>query len=318
MTSNSKVHILLSTFNGANYLTDQLNSLLKQTYKCWELIIRDDGSSDGTHDIIRRFINLDKRISLIEDSYGNLKSSLSFSILMEKVKTIADYVMFCDQDDIWFPNKIEISLKKMQELELKSGKNISLLVYGTYQLIDQHGRPLSNLPPVFPSHPTINLLLAENYIYGCTTIINKYLLNKSVPISKYAENSDYWMAITALATNGKISYISNPLLFYRQHQNNVTGSYQNAFFLNRLNRISHNSYNIIIKRRMKMFVDLVEKFENDFSTTNRDLLSGYIKNVSEGGFKAIAYCIRMNIHKLYFLQTASYYFGIFNGIRNSI
>jgi len=307
------IHILLSTYNGGEYLEMQLESLLKQTYNNWELVIRDDGSTDKTLEIIEQYSKEDRRISILKDLLGNLRSSQSFSTLMEYVQPFANYVMFCDQDDIWAPEKIEISYDAMCKAELEQGTNNSLLVYSTYQLIDRDSNPLNVKSPSFPRLLSMNLLLAENYVYGCTTMINASLLKNATPISVNAENHDYWVALVAVATNGKITYINKSLLFYRQHNNNVSGSYKNAFFLNRVKRILNFEHTSIIENRIIMLSDLYLKFIDSFSQYDHKLIHDYIFNFKKGGFNAVLFCIRNHIQKLKTSQTIIYYISIFKG-----
>jgi rhamnosyltransferase len=114
MQSNN-IAILLSTYNGENYISEQINSIINQTNSNWTLYIRDDGSSDGTLDIITRFVTDYENIVLLDSSI-NIGTLESFIWLMQNVNS--SYYMFCDQDDIWLPNKIDISFS-----ELFSGKD---------------------------------------------------------------------------------------------------------------------------------------------------------------------------------------------------
>jgi len=310
------VHILMSTYNGSEFLEDQLNSILKQTYTNWQLIIRDDGSNDFTLEILSQYSGRDSRISIITDSFGNLKSCGSFSKLMQFVENSAQYIMFCDQDDIWVPAKIELSLNEILRLECKLGRDVSLLVYGTYQLISRDSTLLNIPPPRYPKELYLELLIAQNYVYGCTTIINSHLLRKATQIPLEAENHDYWIALTAIVTGGVIKYLDQPLLFYRQHQNNVSGSYRDAFIYNRVIRLITSRQNKILNSRLKMLAILYFRFENSLSISHYTLLKDYIRFVNKGGIKAVIFCIKMNIRKLSLPQTFVYYIGVFGGLRN--
>ena len=107
--------ILLATYNGEKFLKEQINSLLDQSYKNWKLLIRDDMSTDCTMAILSDYISkYPDKIKLLK-SNKRLGPCQSFNYLLQK--SDSDYVMFCDQDDIWLPEKIELSLKKMRSLE---------------------------------------------------------------------------------------------------------------------------------------------------------------------------------------------------------
>ncbi|EEY35290.1 glycosyltransferase, partial [Pseudoleptotrichia goodfellowii] len=110
-----KIDILLATYNGEKYLEEQLYSILNQSYPNINLLIRDDGSKDKTVDIIKKYAQKDERIKFIEDDLGNLGFLKNFEKLLEHSEE--NYIMFSDQDDIWNPDKIEKSYKKIRETE---------------------------------------------------------------------------------------------------------------------------------------------------------------------------------------------------------
>jgi len=309
MLNDTKVNIIMSTYNGEKYLKEQLESLINQSYKNWFLTIRDDGSTDQTIDIINRFSSVDDRIKLTSDNLGNLKSCQSFGKLMADICGTSEYVMFCDQDDIWLKDKIERSVDAMRALEKNESSDRPLMVYGTYKLIDQVGNDLGLEEPDYSMIPSLNLLLSQNYIYGCTMLINKSLLGLSVPIPSTAENHDYWSALTCSVNGGNFSYIKKPLLLYRQHTLNVSGSYKNASIFSRVRRIFGIDEIQSIKNRLKMFISL-RKATNDESSQNAILLDNYIEKVSIGGAKALKFCLSNNIRRKGFMQTILFYLNL--------
>ena len=129
------VEILLATYNGKKYLKQQLDSLLNQTFEDFKIIIRDDSSKDKTMDIIMEYKEkYPEKIKVIED---DVKCGSSVSNFMQLIKhATAPYIMFCDQDDYWLPNKIEISLKKMRQEE--NDKNKPILIYTDYKVVDSN------------------------------------------------------------------------------------------------------------------------------------------------------------------------------------
>ena len=133
---NSKIDILLATYNGEEYLEAQLDSILNQTYSDFRLLISDDCSSDNTQKILKEYEKKDNRIQLFfqEKNLGVMKN---FEFLLKNVKN--DYYMFSDQDDIWKQEKIEKSLKKLLETN-------SDLVYTDLEVVDE------NLNVTYPSY----------------------------------------------------------------------------------------------------------------------------------------------------------------------
>ena len=112
-----KIDILMATYNGGKYVEEQLKSIISQSYENWNLVIRDDGSSDNTLKILNEYSKNDKRIHIISDNKGNLGLVKNFEELMKR--STEEYIMFSDQDDVWVDNKINILLQKMLEIEKK-------------------------------------------------------------------------------------------------------------------------------------------------------------------------------------------------------
>ena len=109
------ISILLSTYNGEKYLSEQLDSILQQSYQNFIIYIRDDGSNDNTLNIIMYYVhNFPSKIKLVDDKVKHRGAKLSFIWLMSHIES--DYYMFCDQDDVWLPNKIELSIDKLSKL----------------------------------------------------------------------------------------------------------------------------------------------------------------------------------------------------------
>ena len=178
-----RVDILMSTFNGQEFLAEQLNSIRKQTYKNWNLIIRDDGSYDSTILMIKSFREkFPNKVRFIQDEKGNLGSSKGFLELLKYVNS--NYVMFCDQDDIWKPRKVEISLKNIKELEKKHSPKIPLLVVTDLTIIDKYGQNIiessfwksrNDLEIIFSNSQNF---IAQSVFTGSTMLFNKPTINK--------------------------------------------------------------------------------------------------------------------------------------------
>ncbi len=223
---SGKIDILLSTYNGERYLRELLESIINQSFTDWRLLIRDDGSRDKTPEILDEYHrrNPDK-IILMPQADGNLGAMLSFGKLMEY--STASYVMFCDQDDVWLKDKIQLSFNKLLELEQKFGHERPLLVYTDSMLADQDLNVISNsmLHHMGFDRPKVaqfrNLILC-NVAIGNTVIFNRALVKLSCPIPKDATMHDWWVAIVASAF-GHVDYVPSPTVFYRQHDDNVCG-----------------------------------------------------------------------------------------------
>lgn len=246
------IHILMACFNGEKFVAEQIDSILFQTYTNWHLTIRDDGSTDNTKAILEVYQHQHpQQISLLTDDAGNVGSVLNFSLLLQQAAN-DNYIMFCDQDDKWLPDKIAITLKRMQELEKTKGTEKPLLVFTDFLYVDEAMQPIpskkdfrvTKIKEVRLAH-----LFAQNHIYGCTMMMNGALAKLAGPIPAEAENHDYWVALVASAF-GFLSYIKQRTILYRQHNRNVSGNYDNSSFKKRFQR------NILQRRNVK---DMIAK-----------------------------------------------------------
>lgn len=227
--AGARVDILLATYNGERYLAEQIDSLLAQTFDDWRVIARDDGSSDGTVRILESYAACHPgKFMLIEDAAVGLGACGNFGRLMEH--STADYVMFCDQDDVWLPRKIETLMVAMRELEAECGPNTPLLVHSDLQVVDSELRVLH---PSFGAIQDIDLvqgrklnqLLIQNTVTGCAALCNRPLVELSLPIERGALMHDWWVALVASGF-GRIEFIPEPTVFYRQHVRNTLGAKQ--------------------------------------------------------------------------------------------
>lgn len=222
--SNPQIQILLSTYNGEAFLKEQVQSILDQTFEDWQLIIRDDGSSDGTIALIE---SLQKehpeKIKQIQNNVGG-GSSQSFIGMLDFVE--APYCMFCDQDDYWEPNKIELSLSKLKEIEKK---NPVAAVFTDMEVVSadlkQHFGSFLKLQKLKPEWiKNSNNILAQSIAAGCTMIFTKKLIEILKPIKAPLFQHDQWLMINA-ALYGEIAYCPEKTIKYRQHSYNAVGSH---------------------------------------------------------------------------------------------
>jgi len=214
--------VLLSTYNGEKYLKEQLDSLFTQTYNNIKVIVRDDGSSDKTLEILKSY-----NVHLLE-SHKNIGVKKSFSLLLEYAIKYSDgnYFMFCDQDDIWKKDKVEKTLQKMRELESQY-KDTSLLVHTDLEVVDDSLHILNESfwkhEYINPNINSFNRLLLQNTITGCTVMINRNLASLLLPIPNDSIMHDWWIGLVA-SKFGKIDFINDRTILYRQHATNSIGA----------------------------------------------------------------------------------------------
>ena len=290
-----KVTILMATYNGAVFFREQINSIIGQTYTNWELLIRDDNSTDGTMKLILEAVKEDPRIKMVIDPSDVHSACANFSSLLSwaKANTNIEYVMFCDQDDIWLASKIECSLKKLQETEvLNVGK--PCLVYGHLNMMSEDGAPLSEVITM-SSPPLFNNIIVQNPMFGCTMMFNAALSNLIQNIPLTAENHDYWIALVAVSF-GCYAIINEDIILYRQHTNNVTS--QGTGFMKRFHRYYDNTKQIKeLKTKLVMLGDFYDQYYEKLEQGNKTILEQFLK-----AFKAPTPLLLLRIiykHKIY-------------------
>ena len=252
MDHGAKVEILLSTYNGSKHLEEQLSSLVNQTYQNFVVTIRDDGSKDSTHEVIAKFVqNYPDKFRFIEDGKGNLGSTLSFSTLLEH--SVENYIMLCDQDDFWLNDKVELTYNAMCRLEADN-PGLPLMIFTDLTEVDEKLNVINDSffksQKLFPEICNDPLkLVALNVVAGCTVMINKTALRFVLPLPSSKIIHDQWLAIN-IAHYGKISFIANPTLLYRQHAQNVVGanSVSHWYFLKKI-------FNF--KKQLNIYIDLI-------------------------------------------------------------
>lgn len=216
-----KVNILMSTYNGQEFIAQQIQSIQKQTFENWNLLIRDDGSSDETPKIIADFAKSDARIRFINaDKRENFGVIKNFYTLLKYEK--ADYYFFSDQDDVWQPQKLELTLASVE----KENNQIPLMVYTDLTVVDRDLQVLhDSMIKTQSHHANTSLLeeLTENTVTGGTMMVNHCLAKQWKHCYDDLIMHDWYLALLA-ASLGKLIYLDETTELYRQHESNVLGA----------------------------------------------------------------------------------------------
>lgn len=225
-SDNPTIDILLAIYNGERFLAELIESILKQDYKQIRLVIRDDGSTDSSLAIVESFIKTHpEQIVLLNDSLGNLGSTMNFFQLLQSSR--AGYAMLADQDDVWLPKKVSITIAAMKKTEDLHGQHTPILIHTDLIVTDYDLSKISGsfwmYQKIDPKHDSINRLMVQNVVTGCTVMVNRSLMKLVRPVSQGVIEHDWWLALLA-ASFGKISHISKPTILYRQHDKNIVGA----------------------------------------------------------------------------------------------
>lgn len=210
----NKVMILLSTYNGERFLEAQLQSLVNQQGVEVNIFVRDDGSNDSTIEILNRW---QQRGSLRWYTGENLRPAKSFMNLIKNAPD-ADYYAFCDQDDVWMPDKLSSAIAKLKEFQ----EEIPTLYFSQTTLVNEKLQPL----PTPKIHPlcTFYESLILNYATGCTFVFNKRLLEFArVYEPSFLWMHDVWLYKLCISIGGKVYFDPVSHIKYRQHNKNVIG-----------------------------------------------------------------------------------------------
>ncbi len=225
-----KIQILLSTYNGSRFLRTQLDSLLAQDYPCFEILARDDGSTDDTCAILREYAA--RYPNLTYTAGENLGAMQSFFALMRKADPSAGYYAFCDQDDYWFPDKLSAAVRLLSE-HGGADSPTPLLYCGKPVLADEQLNPLPVSIRSGEKIPSFGNALIENICYGCTAVVNRELLRLAAQTAPAdAIMHDWWLYLLASCW-GTVLYDGSSHLYYRQYSGNAvgaTGTYRKEFF----------------------------------------------------------------------------------------
>ncbi|MCQ8103086.1 glycosyltransferase family 2 protein [Methylomonas sp. SURF-2] len=239
----------MATYNGGAYLREQLDSILNQTHHNFELIVVDDGSNDETLAILNEYSRIDERVHVFP-SVENLGVVKNFERGLRL--TNGDFIVLSDQDDIFRRDKFEVLLNT-----LRNNPNCDMVV-SDLSLIDDNGKEFEksfwkyqHLKPVVGK--PFRRLMYSNFVTGCAAMFTRRLLNVALPFPNDCKVHDWWLAVVAASSRGGgICLIGEPLVFYRQHDNNVIGA-KKAIKLSVLNWSYINYFlfdkNILEKRK---------------------------------------------------------------------
>ena len=294
MKNTETIDILLATYNGEKYLECQLDSILKQTYNNIRILINDDCSTDGTRKILEEYEKKDKRI-LVNYNEKNLGYIKNFENLLKRVEN--NYFMLSDQDDYWMPQKVEKSYKKLIETE-------SDLVFTDLEPVDNELKTITpsmvrfmKFKPNIDKYNDYRLVFLRNCVTGCTILSKRTLIQKYIPIP---ENKimvhDWWMALI-ISQTGKLVFLDEPTIKYRQHGNNQLGIYGMKNYIQDFDEYRQKYINLKLEQ-FNLYIENQEQFEK--------------KELIELSKEAIKYLNDIKNKKYYNFKNYKTFFKLYN------
>lgn len=281
----SRPDILLAVWNGADYLPQQLDSILRQDMQDWQLILSDDASTDASADILAAYAQRHpERIMLrrAEKPFGSAKAH--FLHLMRQCD--APYAFFCDQDDVWHADKLRLTMDALQQAEAESGTDMPVLVFTDLRLVDEALQPIASSLTRYQHRPVDDLdyrsLLLQNVVNGCTIGCNRALMDLA---GQCCDESailmhDGWLAAVA-ARFGRIVYLDEATVDYRQHSGNSVGGVDvrsAGYVIKRLRALKQLKATIAAKK--KQAAVFAATYHDRLNAEDRDFLTGFARQRS--------------------------------------
>lgn len=266
---NGRLTVLMSTYNGLPWLDEQIDSIARQTWPDIRLRIRDDGSTDGTPTRLRALA----QTSRLSDGvvFGkNVGVFTSFMTLLTDAGDESAYYAFCDQDDVWLPDKCERAIRRLEAVPAQ----VPAMVYTRLRFTDADLNPTGWSP--IPTESGFHNALVQNQATGCTIVMNAAARRKvleSVP--DWALMHDWWCYLVVSAF-GVVIFDAEPGVLYRKHGSNVTPAAPDwlAEFRNRLQRFLSDQG--IVKRVSDQALEFKMRFGHALPPEKSAMLDGFL------------------------------------------
>lgn len=276
------VLVLLPVYNGQRFLTQQIESVIHQQGVTTHLLCRDDGSSDGSTGILQTMRSRwPGRVTLVSDDLGNLGASANFCRLMHLALDLelpavgrVSYIALSDQDDVWHTDKLTTGLVSIQGLE-QARPGTPALVHSDLRVIEEDGQEIApsmaRYQGLRPDLSGLSAQLLSNTLTGCTSLMNRALLEKALPVPPEAIMHDWWLSLVASAL-GSRCYLDKALIDYRQHAANAIGAKAKdkpVAFKTILHRLFDDRHSEIFGLNARQAGGFLARFRNELSLRQR-------------------------------------------------
>lgn len=279
----SEITVIMTAYNGEAYIEEQVLSILKGSFQDFTIHIYDDGSTDGTGEILER---LSKEYpAQVVYTVNPQNKGVIRNFTEGAYRAESPYIMFCDQDDVWLSDKLSKTLTQMKKEEKKNGSDTPIVVFTDTKVVNQELRELkpsfhgaSHLDPYKTDLPH---LLMENKLIGCTMMINGALKEKLRLVPEKVRMHDWWIGLIG-ASLGVVSYLPEATLLYRQHEKNVVGSKSFGSYVKaRLSALSDQR--LTLKKTEAQAEALLESFGSELPPKKKEIIEAFA-SLQRAGF----------------------------------
>ena len=294
------ISILMTSFNGERFIGEQIASLLAQTLQDFKLYIQDDKSTDNTFAIVEKYAEKHPdKIHAAQNTENSGCAKLNYIRMMIAHKN--DYLMLCDQDDVWLPDKIEVTLAKMREMEAKYGAKTPLLVHTDLRVVDNE---LETISPSFKAAMNANYektklhnQVIQNTLTGCTVMYNRVLAELITEAPTFMAMHDWWLMLIASAF-GEIGSLDKQTILYRQHSENEIGAKDVRTLSYKINRVLNRAeIKEALSSTYAQAQGFLDVFNNSLSADQKKLLEAYIDIPNHYKLARIIIVFRLGVFK---------------------
>jgi glycosyltransferase involved in cell wall biosynthesis len=280
ISTKPEIDVLMATWNGSRFIKEQLDSLFCQTFQNFRLIVRDDGSSDSTLEIVEQYRCRRPDSVLVRKNPVRQGACRNFSLLAQE--STAPYFAFSDQDDIWRPDKLALELAAAKSIEAEHGVHTAVLVFSDMELVGPDNRLTARsvwkMKHVNPHRARLGSMLVQNLVNGCTALGNRSLLLHGMPIPEEAFMHDFWLGLVAAAF-GILRPLDATTVRYRQHQHNAMGAGSGLRVADAFKRLLGDpSFKKGIERSRRQAEKFSERYASQLSTEQKEILQVWSKS----------------------------------------
>ena len=280
-----KIVILLAAYNGEKYLHAMIDSILAQDYPNWQLILSDDGSKDSSPEILQAYADKwPEKITFYRSGIRFGRPEKHFLHLLQQFHD-APYVMFCDQDDYWHPDKVRKTYEKMKEITPDSA--VPAMVHTDLRVVDGEGNPVSaSYHGTGANFSALCPLLVRNVVTGCTMMVNAALADLvcSKPISPAMRMHDWWFALIA-ATCGKLEYLTEATMDYRIHGANAVGGQNKDTLFAMVKRALTSNLGDVVQANFAQAKVLLEQYGEHMDPECRQTVARFVQMAGQNAIK---------------------------------